>query len=104
MEKGALKFPIVIHKGKESCYGVTVPDLPGCFSAGETFDEAMESAREAILFHVEGLLMDGMKPPKLRSIESYLGNADHADGVFVLVTIDDSKLSRKVPSSAIHAA
>ncbi len=95
MEEGTLKFPIVIHKDEGSCYGVTVPDLPGCFSAGETFEEAMESAREAILLHVEGLLMDGLKVPAQQSIESHLGNANHADGLFALVTVDLSKLTSK---------
>ena len=31
-----MRFPIVVHKDKNSGYGVTVPDLPGCFSAGDT--------------------------------------------------------------------
>jgi predicted RNase H-like HicB family nuclease len=34
-------FPIAIHKDPDSDYGVTVPDLPGCFSAGSTIDEAI---------------------------------------------------------------
>ena len=38
-----MRYPVVIHKDPESDYGVTVPDLPGCFSAGETLDEALES-------------------------------------------------------------
>ena len=38
-----MRFPAVIHKDEETGYGVTVPDLPGCFSAGDT-DEA--AARE----------------------------------------------------------
>ncbi|MCF6270740.1 MAG: type II toxin-antitoxin system HicB family antitoxin [Melioribacteraceae bacterium] len=33
-----MKFPIIIHKDPESDYGVTVPDLPGCYSAGSTLD------------------------------------------------------------------
>ena len=32
-------YPVVIHKDKKSAFGVTVPDLPGCFSAGATLDE-----------------------------------------------------------------
>ena len=32
--------PIVIHKDTGTGYGVTVPDLPGCFSAGDTLEEA----------------------------------------------------------------
>ncbi|MFC1574414.1 type II toxin-antitoxin system HicB family antitoxin, partial [Candidatus Latescibacterota bacterium] len=30
-----MNYPIVIHKDKNSSYGVIVPDLPGCFSSGE---------------------------------------------------------------------
>ena len=29
-------------------HGVAVPDLPGCFSAGDTLDEAVANAREAV--------------------------------------------------------
>ncbi|WP_217160979.1 type II toxin-antitoxin system HicB family antitoxin [Thiocystis violascens] len=31
-----------------TAFGVVVPDLPGCFSAGDTLDEAVDQAREAI--------------------------------------------------------
>lgn len=31
-----MRFPVVIHKDTDSDYGVTIPDLPGCFSAGTT--------------------------------------------------------------------
>ena len=43
-----MRCPILIHKDKGSSYGVTVPDLPGCFSVGDTLDESMAMAREAI--------------------------------------------------------
>ena len=54
-----MQFPVVLHKDAASGYGVTVPDLPGCFSAGDTPEEAIASAHEAVACHVEGLLMDG---------------------------------------------
>jgi hypothetical protein len=31
-----MNYPVVLHKDPDSGYGVTVPDLPGCFSAGKT--------------------------------------------------------------------
>ena len=43
-----MKYSVVLHKDVGSEYGVTVPDLPGCFSAGQTFEEALESVKEAI--------------------------------------------------------
>ncbi|MFP3374822.1 MULTISPECIES: type II toxin-antitoxin system HicB family antitoxin, partial [Gammaproteobacteria] len=42
-------YPIAIEAGDhEHAYGVIVPDLPGCFSAGDTLDEAIKNAKEAI--------------------------------------------------------
>ena len=43
-----MRYPVVIHKDKASDYGVTVPDLPGCFSAGDTMEDALTSVIEAI--------------------------------------------------------
>ena len=55
-----MRYPIAIESGdSKHAYGVVVPDLPGCFSAGDTLDEALTNAREAILLHLEGLLDDG---------------------------------------------
>ena len=49
-----MRFPIVVHKDETSGYGVSVPDLPGCFSSGDSLDGAIESAHEAIACHLEG--------------------------------------------------
>ena len=87
-----MRYPIVIHKDPDSDYGVTVPDLPGCFSGGDTFDEAIEMAHEAITCHIEGLLMDGQPIPDKRASEVHLANPDFADGVWALVDVDLSEL------------
>jgi predicted RNase H-like HicB family nuclease len=42
-----MKFSVAIHKDKDSDYGVIFPDLPGCFSAGDTIEEALANAQEA---------------------------------------------------------
>jgi predicted RNase H-like HicB family nuclease len=90
-----MRFPIVIHKDPDSDYGVTVPDLPGCFSAGATTDEALSNAIEAIECHVEGLLLDGDKLPTPRTVEFHRAEKRFADGVWALVEVDVSKLSGK---------
>ncbi len=87
-----MRYPIVIHKDEGSSYGVTVPDLPGCFSGGARLEEALVAAEEAILSHVEVLLMDGESVPKQRPLEEHQGNEDYADGVWALVDADISKL------------
>ena len=95
MERTLMLFPIVIHKDEESAYGVSVPDLPGCFSAGDTFEEAIESAREAIACHLEGLLLDDEPIPAKTPFEAHRANKDYEDGIWAVVAIDISKLSSK---------
>ena len=87
-----MNYPIVIHKDKDSDYGVTVPDLPGCFSAGQTIDEAMEMIKEAIELHLEGLIEEGQPIPKPTTIEAYKSKRDYAGGTWALVTIEESRL------------
>jgi predicted RNase H-like HicB family nuclease len=43
---------------------VTVPALPGCFTQGDTVDQALERAREAIEVHIAGLRADGEPIPE----------------------------------------
>lgn len=90
-----MRYPIVIHKDPDSDYGVTVPDLPGCFSAGDTLDEALQQAVEAIECHLEGLLMDAEPIPLPQTVDYHQRNPDFADGVWAIVTADISKLSGK---------
>ena len=90
-----MRYPIVIHKDDESGYGVTVPDLPGCFSAGDTLEDAIESACEAVACHLEGLLMDGEAIPPKASFEDHRVSGDYEDGVWALVDVDISKLSSR---------
>ena len=90
-----MRYPVVIHKDVDSDYGVSVPDLPGCFSAGDSVDNALDSVIEAIECHVEGLLIDGEDVPVPLSIERHKENPDYADGMWAFVDVDLSKLSGK---------
>ncbi|MFZ0467535.1 MAG: type II toxin-antitoxin system HicB family antitoxin [Thiogranum sp.] len=90
-----MRYPVVIHKDKASDYGVTVPDLPGCFSAGETMEAALDNAVEAIECHLEGLLFDGEAIPEACSIVDHQRNPDYADGTWALVSVDLSRLASK---------
>lgn len=47
-------YPVIIHKDAKSAFGVIVPDLPGCFSAGATLDEAIRNVQEAVEVHMFG--------------------------------------------------
>jgi predicted RNase H-like HicB family nuclease len=90
-----MRYPVVIHKDANSDYGVTVPDLPGCFSAGATLDDALANAHEAIECHLEGLLADGEVLPQPSAIDDHRANPDYVGGTWALVDIDLSRLDSK---------
>ena len=58
------RFTIVIEADAAGGYHVFCPSLPGCYSQGETLEEAQTNIREAIQCHLESLLKDGVPIPK----------------------------------------
>ena len=58
----------LLHREADT-YGVMIPDLPGCISAGDSVDDALRNAAEALAFHVAGLIEDGDQVPEPRSLE-----------------------------------
>ncbi len=89
-------YPVVIHKEKNSAYGVSVPDLPGCISAGNTLDESLVMIREAIELHLEGMIEDGEVIPPARSLEDVRSDRRFRGvAAFALVQIDASNLRSK---------
>ena len=87
-----MRYPIVLHTDDGKGYGVTVPDLPGCFSAGDTLEETFEMAREAIECHIEGILMDEEPIPKQKPLQTHLDSGYYDGGIWAIVDIDLTKL------------
>lgn len=52
---GTLTYRILLKKEPEGGYTVTAPSLPGCVTYGDTIEEAVEMAREAIELYLESL-------------------------------------------------
>ena len=60
-----MQFLIVLHTQEgRTDYGVTVPSLPGCVSAGDTLEEAFANVHEAILGHLDVMVEDGQPIPE----------------------------------------
>ena len=91
-----MRYPIAIEPGdKKHAYGVVVPDLPGCFSAGDTLDIAYENAKEAIAGWIEIELDEGHEIPVPSKIEDVSKQEDFKGWFFGVVEIPDSLLSEK---------
>ncbi|WP_049624003.1 type II toxin-antitoxin system HicB family antitoxin [Frateuria defendens] len=91
-----MRFPVVLHTDDGTHYGVTVPDLPGCFSAGDSIDEALANVHEAIDLHLESLLEDESADlPVVQPISVHQKDPDYADGIWAMVDFDTSKYEGK---------
>lgn len=91
-----MKYPVVVHKDKDSDYGVIIPDIPGCYSAGSNYDTALQNAVEAIECHLEGLLLDNEALPVASLIDDWIEHEDFKDGVFAFVDVDLSQITGRV--------
>jgi predicted RNase H-like HicB family nuclease len=80
---------VALIDGKHGAYGVVVPDLPGCTSAGRTIDEAYGNAVEAVRLWVEDAEADREKLPRSRSVEAIRADpeiaAALADGAAIVM-------------------
>jgi len=84
-----MRYPIAIEPGGESvAFGVVVPDLPGCFSAGDTLDEAFAGAEEAAAAWIDAALDAGEAIPTPSRLEVLRENPDYAGWTFGIVTLD----------------
>jgi predicted RNase H-like HicB family nuclease len=88
-----MRYPVVIHKDEHSDFGVSVPDIPGCYSAGSTYDEALTNAIEAIECHLEGLLMDNESLPVGATIDRWINDEEFQGGVWAFIDTDLSQIS-----------
>jgi predicted RNase H-like HicB family nuclease len=91
-----MDFPIAIHRDEGSVYGVIVPDIPGCHSWGDTLDDAIRNAKEAIIGHVSTLLELGEDVGfTCSTVEELAGKPEFSGVVWALVDVDLSKLDSK---------
>lgn len=98
-------FPIVVRKKSDNSYGVTMPDFPGCFTAGATFDEAISRVQKAVESH----LAKDNKIPEPSTVESLANKLDYDGRLLVMVDIDVSafeprakRVNISIPENLLH--
>ncbi|HEY8748423.1 MAG TPA: type II toxin-antitoxin system HicB family antitoxin [Tepidisphaeraceae bacterium] len=86
-------YTVKVHKADpdETGFWVEVPALPGCVTQGETYEEALGMAHEAIQLYLEGLIEEGLPIPQERAEQ-------HAEKVIVAVNLPSAAMSRVIAS------
>jgi predicted RNase H-like HicB family nuclease len=84
-----MKFLVVIEKGKNN-YSAYSPDVIGCAATGKTIEETLANMKDALGFHLEGVLENGEEFPTPRSLNFYIENTDEisSDDIIAHINIE----------------
>jgi predicted RNase H-like HicB family nuclease len=93
-------YVALVHKDAGTSYDVSFPDVPGCISAGDTFEEAMTNAAEALAGHLSMMKQDGDQLPEPRSFEELRRDPefldDSADAIVTMVSPNSARAEASV--------
>ena len=99
------RYLVVYAKCKGSNFSGHAPDVPGCVSAGDTLDEMNAMMREALEFHLEGMLEDGESIPEPTTMTVDLKADDFEDvDYFIVGQLEVNVPSRKQTGETVRAA
>lgn len=68
VSKKVLEYTVTIHRAEEGGFWAEVPALPGCFTQGESLEQALDNVKEAIECHLGALSHEGSNIPQDRDI------------------------------------
>lgn len=86
-----------VYKDPESSFGVSFPDLPGCYGAGETYDEALENAKISLREYAVAVGEDGDDMPEPRTYSRLAGDTAEA------IELDKAAFVAEVPLITVGA-
>ena len=103
-------YPIAITKGdNNTAHGIFIPDVVGCFSAADDYQDAFANAIEAIELHLEGLVEDDEDIPLPSDIDSHIDNPEYEGMTWALVEVDvnrylgkSEKINVTLPSRLVY--
>ncbi len=83
-----MEYIAYLHKDRDSDYGVSFPDFPGCITAGKTLDEASRMAAEALALHIQGMIEDGDAVPEASKLDDIAKDAAKHGAIAFVVKVD----------------
>jgi predicted RNase H-like HicB family nuclease len=95
-----MQYIAYLHKEKNSDFGVSFPDFPGCISAGSTLEEARQMAVEALSLHIAGMQEDGEKIPEPSTLDDLRKDPAMKDSVAFLVDVKEPEKTVRVNITA----
>ncbi|WLS79113.1 type II toxin-antitoxin system HicB family antitoxin [Erwinia pyri] len=90
-----MKFPIYLHRAEGGSFSGFVPDIKGCYFAGDTIDDAIADAFNAIDAHLEFQAEKGKDLHEAQDISAHLQNSSCEGGYWAYVEVDLLKYEGK---------
>jgi len=95
-----MEYIAYLHKDKNSDYGVSFPDFPGCITAGSSLEEARRMAVEALAFHIEGMRQEGEQIPPPSTLDDLRQDPAMKGAVAFLVEVNPPEKTVRVNITA----
>ena len=89
-----MNYIACLHEDRESDFGVSFPDFPGCVTAGRTLEEARRKAEEVLALHISGMAEDGETVPKPSRLDEITDDPARNGAVAILVCANPEKTIR----------
>lgn len=92
-----MRYPIVIEPGSnKAAFGVVVPDMPGCFSAGDTLEEAISNAEIAAAAWIDTQMDRGLTIPQPSELSELQKDPKYTKWIWAVITIDPALLDDRI--------
>ena len=98
-----MEYTVLIHRAEEGGFWAEVPLLPGCYSQGETIDETMRNAKEAIEVHLMALKEDGVAAPVLGAAKQHVVDANGQKVAVILPLAEYERLQEDLHDLSVIA-
>lgn len=86
-----MKYPIYLHQADDRTFSGFVPDVEGCYFAGDTIDDAIADAQNALNAYFEFTTEKGNTPQQAKTVADHADNEDCTGGIWAYVDIDLNK-------------
>jgi predicted RNase H-like HicB family nuclease len=86
-----MEYIAYLHKDRNSDFGVSFSDFPGCVTAGKTLEEARQMAAEALALHIEGMVEDGEEIPTPATLDALADDPTMTGAVAFLVGVQPTE-------------
>lgn len=85
-------YPAIFTKEENGAYSVNFPDVPGCFTSGETLPEAIEMAEDALCLMLYDMEEDGAAIPPPTDLENVTAERGQLVSLIACDTLEYRKL------------